>query len=272
MSKQCSPPRAARITEPTDSQATTAPFAGLLVLVDRPDSPQVRADECVLAAAGACVLSVAELRRRPAHAAWAGRFSAVVLLADAAVADRALRRLPLDVQGPGGAFVIVIGAGSDSAARAGLLRRGVDDCLDWPYLPEELAARIEALLRRRCGARNGVLSGAGLRVDVGRRSVRLLDVPVPVTRREFDLLAYLLGNRGVAFTRQELLAQVWGYDFGGTETVTVHIRRLRAKIERDPGRPQRIVTVRGHGYLFAPRDVPAGSPQLVGGSGSRGLD
>lgn len=224
----------------------------MLVLVDRPDTHEAQADERMLAAAGACVVPVDALHRQGPD--WhSSRFPFVVLIADAGVVSRLPRRWAAVARGSGGAFCIIVGPRMNSATRTDMLRWGADDCLESPYVPEELAARIEALLRRQPSSRRDVLNNAGLQVDVHQRTVRLLGARVVVTPREFDLLAYLIRHPDVVHTREALLAAVWGYDFGGTETVTVHVRRLRAKIERDPTTPQRIVTVRGRGYLFASR-------------------
>jgi DNA-binding winged helix-turn-helix (wHTH) protein len=227
-------------------------FEGVLVLVDRPDSSEARADEQMLAAAGARVRAVDAVHQPSLHRG-VGQFASVVLLADVTVVNRLSGRLPSLPQGFGGAFCIIVGQGLDSATRASMLRCGADDCMDWPYLPEELAARLEALLRWQPRSRQRVLNSAGLQVDLHHRTVRLFGASIMATPREFDLLVYLLRNPDVVHSRQDLLAEVWGFSFGGTETVTVHIRRLRAKIERDPSRPQRIMTVWGCGYLLVSR-------------------
>ena len=239
----------------TSAREMNGIFEGSLVLVDRPDSPEARADERMFTAAGARVLP-ADARHRRMLERRPNQFAFVLLLADASVADSLPRIRAAAVGGSVGAFCIVVGPGLHSAMRSSLLRSGADDCLDSPYVPDELAARVEALLRRQARSRRTVSRSAGLEVDVHRRTVRLFGDPVAVTPREFDLLAHLMQYPDVAHTREDLLAAVWGYQFGGTETVTVHVRRLRAKIECDPATPQRIVTVRGRGYLFASGQVP----------------
>ncbi|TMR12758.1 winged helix-turn-helix domain-containing protein, partial [Nonomuraea zeae] len=93
-----------------------------------------------------------------------------------------------------------------------------------------------------------------LAVDVGAHEVRLRGEEVMLTAREFDLLAYLMRNPRQAFSRSALLDQVWGWSFGDSSTVTVHVRRLREKIEPDPTEPRRIVTVWGVGYRYEPLD------------------
>ena len=87
-------------------------------------------------------------------------------------------------------------------------------------------------------------------LDGPSREVRLTGAPIALTGREFDLLRFLMSNPGVAFTRVELLERVWGWSFGDQSTVTVHVRRLREKVEADPTRPVRLVTVWGVGYRW----------------------
>ena len=91
-----------------------------------------------------------------------------------------------------------------------------------------------------------------LRVDAAARRATLDGVELALTSREFDLLAFFLAHPGRAFTRAELLAQVWGWEFGDQSTVTVHVRRLREKVEADPTQPRRIATIWGTGYRYDP--------------------
>ncbi|WP_066360102.1 response regulator transcription factor [Herbidospora mongoliensis] len=131
-----------------------------------------------------------------------------------------------------------------------------DDYVTKPFSPRELALRVAAVLRRARGsivpAGTGVLHDADLVVDVGARHVLLGDAEVTLTAREFDLLVYLLRNPRQAFSRTDLLDRVWGWAFGDSSTVTVHVRRLREKIEHDPTDPSRIITVWGVGYRYEP--------------------
>ncbi len=118
--------------------------------------------------------------------------------------------------------------------------------------------RVQALLRRaeRLGAQRLVprrLCAGALTLDLGARRVTLDEAEVGLTPREFDLLGYLMAHPGEAFTKEALMRRVWGWDFGDTSTVTVHVRRLREKIEADPSDPRLVVTARGAGYRF---DVP----------------
>jgi DNA-binding response OmpR family regulator len=98
-----------------------------------------------------------------------------------------------------------------------------------------------------------VVSG-GLTIDLGARTALRDGEPLALTHREFDLLAHLATHPGEAFTKEQLMRRVWGWDFGDTSTVTVHVRRLREKVERDPSDPRLVVTVRGTGYRFDPEE------------------
>ncbi|WP_327088400.1 response regulator transcription factor [Nonomuraea sp. NBC_01738] len=136
------------------------------------------------------------------------------------------------------------------------LETGADDYVTKPFSPRELALRVRSVLRRARGAEvtpgTGVLRDAGLVIDVGAHEVRLGGAELTLTAREFDLLAHLMRNPGQAFSRSTLLDQVWGWSFGDSSTVTVHVRRLREKVEPDPATPRRIVTVWGVGYRYEP--------------------
>lgn len=153
-----------------------------------------------------------------------------------------------------GAAVIVLSARGDEDERILGLELGADDYIVKPFSPRELVGRVQALLRR--GERLGsgallprLLAAGGLELDLAARTVRL-DGPVLLTTREFDLLAHLMSHPGETFSKEALMHRVWGWDFGDTSTVTVHVRRLREKIETDPSDPRRVVTVRGAGYRF----------------------
>lgn len=160
---------------------------------------------------------------------------------------------------PEGVSIIMLTALGDEADRILGLQLGADDYLTKPFSPRELVLRVRSVLRR---AGNGplperpeVLTDGGLVVRTGPRVARLHGAPLNLTLREFDLLAHLMRHPSRALTRAELLEQVWGWTFGDQSTVTVHVRRLREKIEVDPARPRRIVTVWGVGYRYQPADA-----------------
>jgi DNA-binding response OmpR family regulator len=134
------------------------------------------------------------------------------------------------------------------------LQVGADDYVTKPFSPRELALRVSSVLRRaRAGRPQQAvpeLVDGELRLDGVARRATLRGVELTLTTREFDLLAFLIANAGQAFGREELLERVWGWKFGDQSTVTVHVRRLRAKVEDDPARPVRIATVWGTGYRY----------------------
>jgi len=149
--------------------------------------------------------------------------------------------------------VIMLTARGDEDDRVVGLELGADDYVSKPFSPRELTARVKSVLRRAGGAVSadpGTVEAGGLVVDLGAREVRVEGDAVTLTAREFDLLAFLARHPRRAFRREELLELVWGYSYGDTATVTVHIRRLREKIERDPSAPERLTTVWGVGYRF----------------------
>ncbi|MDF5757993.1 response regulator transcription factor [Spongiactinospora sp. TRM90649] len=152
--------------------------------------------------------------------------------------------------------VIMLTALGEEIDRVVGLETGADDYVTKPFSPRELALRVQSVLRRARGASmrggSGVMRDGDLVVDVGAHEVRRRGELITLTAREFELLAHLMRNPRQAFTRVALLSQVWGWSFGDTSTVTVHVRRLREKIEPDPTSPQRIVTVWGVGYRFEP--------------------
>src|SRR2546429_136490 len=137
------------------------------------------------------------------------------------------------------------------------LELGADDYVSKPFSPRELTARVKAVLRR-AGApvaevnSAGTVEHEGLQIDLGAREARVRGELATLTAREFELLAFLVRRPRQVFRRDELLEHVWGYTYGDTSTVTVHIRRLREKIEDDPSTPRHITTVWGVGYRFDP--------------------
>jgi DNA-binding response OmpR family regulator len=159
---------------------------------------------------------------------------------------RAERRVPL----------IMLTARGEEEERIVGLSLGADDYVVKPFSPRELAARVSAVLRRveesSGDANQKVLSFDGLRIDPNTREVLVSGEPATLTAREFDLLHYLAASPGKVYTRDQLMELVWGYTFSAdTSTVTVHVRRLREKVEPDPARPRYLQTVWGVGYKFS---------------------
>jgi two-component system response regulator ResD len=151
--------------------------------------------------------------------------------------------------------VILLTAKGEESDRIVGLRLGADDYVVKPFSPAELVARVDAVLRRVDTApdREAPLTFDGLHIDPAARQVQAGGEEIALTQREFDLLLFLARHPGQAFTRNQLMDLVWRYSFyTDTSTVTVHIRRLRAKIEPDSARPRFIETVWGHGYRFSP--------------------
>lgn len=133
------------------------------------------------------------------------------------------------------------------------LELGADDYVTKPYSRSELVARIRAVLRRGNGAvseaETGVLSVANIKMDIDRHQVSVEGKPIALPLKEFELLEFLMRNAGRVLTRNQLIDRVWGSDYvGDTKTLDVHIKRLRAKVEKDPANPTLIQTVRGLGY------------------------
>ncbi len=137
------------------------------------------------------------------------------------------------------------------------LETGADDYVTKPFSPRELVLRVESILRRTSASAQAdvppVLVDGDLVVDGPRRRVTLAGRETPLTGREFDLLAFLAAHPGIAYSRDDLLQHVWGWSFGDQSTVTVHVRRLREKVETDPTTPTRLLTVWGVGYRWEPQ-------------------
>jgi DNA-binding response OmpR family regulator len=146
--------------------------------------------------------------------------------------------------------VIMLTALGEEADRIVGLQLGADDYVAKPFSPRELVLRVQSVLRRVLPAASENLDDGDLRIDVARRVARLRGQELALTVREFDLLVFLMRHPGRAFRRAELLESVWGWTFGDQSTVTVHMRRLREKVEDDPARPRRILTVWGVGYRY----------------------
>jgi DNA-binding response OmpR family regulator len=160
--------------------------------------------------------------------------------------------------------VIMLTALGEENDRVLGLETGADDYVTKPFSPRELALRVQAVLRR-AGAPEAAaapmprpLRSAGLEVDVAARRARRDGCELALTVREFDLLAFFMSHPGQAFTRAELMKRVWGWSFGDQSTVTVHVRRLRDRIEGEPTLPVMLRTVRGIGYCWDPDLWPDG--------------
>ena len=150
--------------------------------------------------------------------------------------------------------VIMLTALGEEDDRIAGLSLGADDYVTKPFSPRELSLRVTSVLRRTANGteRSGpqTLHDGDLVVELPSRRVTRRGKELALTLREFDLLAFLLGHPGQAFSRADLLDRVWGWSFGDHSTVTVHVKRLRHKVEDDPAKPRRITTVYGLGYRY----------------------
>ena len=159
--------------------------------------------------------------------------------------------------------VIFLTASGDELNTVTGLSMGADDYVAKPFRPRELLARVKAVLRRSASVQKGSrenkereesLTIGGLRLDFSSYQAWLHDKPIALTPKEYELLKLLVTNPGRAFSRDELLERIWGYEYyGDTRTVDVHIRHLRAKLKDDPTVSDAIETVRSVGYRFARR-------------------
>jgi len=180
--------------------------------------------------------------------------------------------------------VILLTARAEESDRLTGLRRGADDYVVKPFSPAELVARVDAVLRRATPRSGDAASAEGdaaapplehgpLRIEPGARRVTLAGAEVGLTQREFDLLLFLARRPGRVFTRDQLMEAVWGHAFfTDTSTVTVHVRRLRAKLEPDPAQPRFVETVWGIGYRFAPARADADATARLASPGGGGAD
>jgi DNA-binding response OmpR family regulator len=150
--------------------------------------------------------------------------------------------------------IVMLTALGEEENRIAGLQLGADDYVTKPFSPKELALRVVSVLRRARMPRPepvaAELTDGDLRLQMTARTATRGGRELPLTTREFDLLAFFLAHPGVAYSRTDLLEKVWGWDFGDQSTVTVHVRRLREKVERDPAKPTRVATVWGVGYRY----------------------
>jgi DNA-binding response OmpR family regulator len=149
--------------------------------------------------------------------------------------------------------VIMLTALGHETDRVVGLERGADDYVTKPFSPRELVLRVDSVLRRAVPRETPPVEpvrDGDLTIDPARRTATLAGTPLNLTAREFDLLAFLVSAPGTVHTREDLLARVWGWTFGDQSTVTVHVRRLREKVEVEPTNPTRLVTVWGVGYRW----------------------
>ncbi|MEE4542747.1 response regulator transcription factor [Streptomyces sp. V4-01] len=178
--------------------------------------------------------------------------------------------------------VVMLTARGDEDDRILGLEVGADDYVTKPFSPRELVLRVESVLRRAGSTPEAgpwLRSGA-LALDPAARRALRDGSELPLTIREFDLLAFFLRHPGRVLGREELMRRVWGWEFGDLSTVTVHVRRLREKVEDDPARPRMISTVWGVGYRFDPQDeetaraapAPPSGAHRAGGLGGAAVE
>ncbi|RRR98089.1 response regulator transcription factor [Glycomyces terrestris] len=150
--------------------------------------------------------------------------------------------------------VVMLTARGEENDRIAGLDLGADDYVTKPFSPGELAARVRAVLRRASAppAPAALLTGGDVEIDTRAHTVRRKGEPITLTTKEYDLLVCFMTHPGRAFRREELLETVWGWSIGDTSTVTVHVRRLREKVETDASAPRHLTTVRGVGYRWEP--------------------
>jgi DNA-binding response OmpR family regulator len=152
--------------------------------------------------------------------------------------------------------VIMLTARAEEGDRVAGLELGADDYVTKPFSPRELTARVKSVLRRSrmpaIAEPAGPLVSGDLEVDARAHEVRIAGELIALTAREFEFLVFLMRHPREVFTREQLLEHVWGYTYGDTSTVTVHVRRLREKVEADPANPTRVQTVWGVGYRWHP--------------------
>lgn len=177
-----------------------------------------------------------------------------ILLLDLGLPDKDGVEVIRDIRTFSGTPILVISARDQEKEKIEALDAGADDYVTKPFSHRELVARIRAVLRRGQEAEllPEVVEVGDVRMDIERHEVSVSGRAVRLALKEFELLELLLRNAGRVMTRAQLIDRVWGSDYvGDTKTLDVHVKRLRSKIEPDPARPVKLVTVRGLGYKFA---------------------
>jgi DNA-binding response OmpR family regulator len=166
--------------------------------------------------------------------------------------------------------LIMVTARGQEHERVQGLQHGADDYVTKPFSLRELELRVRSVLRRAAAPADDVtdvLRDGDLELDLGARAARRGGTPLQLTAREFDLLAWFLQRPSVVWSRDQLIKEVWGWDIGDPSTVTVHVRRVREKVEVDPSDPRRLTTVFGRGYRWDPVDDRPAGPDAPAGPG-----
>ncbi|MFJ6295216.1 response regulator [Streptomyces griseoviridis] len=253
----------------TDRPTAPGDVAGRVLVVD--DDPTV--SEVVAGYLERAGFTVERAANGPAAlAAAAGRRPDLVvldLMLPGMDGIEVCRRLRAGEDGRRSVAVVMLTARGDEDDRVLGLEVGADDYVTKPFSPRELVLRVRSVLRRASAAAPAdepVLAAAGLTVDPAARRATRDGVELALTLREFDLLTYFLRHPGRVCGRERLMREVWGWDFGDLSTVTVHVRRLRGKIERDPADPRLIRTVWGAGYRFEAGPAPSDRAAAAAGT------
>jgi two-component system response regulator RegX3 len=182
------------------------------------------------------------------------RAGADIVLLDLMLPEKSGTEVCRELRSTSNVPIIMVTARDSEVDKVVGLEIGADDYVTKPYSPRELVARIRAVLRRNAEPTDPmvtVLESGPVRMDIDRHVVSVNGTEVPLPLKEFELLEMFLRNSGRVLTRGQLIDRVWGADYvGDTKTLDVHVKRLRSKIESEPGRPRYIVTVRGLGYKF----------------------
>ncbi|QSB05695.1 response regulator transcription factor [Natronoglycomyces albus] len=184
------------------------------------------------------------------------RAGADVILLDLMLPEKSGTEVCRELRAESSVPIIMVTARDSEVDKVVGLELGADDYITKPYSPRELVARIRAVLRRSSEPTDPVqtvLEAGPVRMDVDRHTVTVGGDNVQLPLKEFELLEMLLRNAGRVLTRGQLIDRVWGANYvGDTKTLDVHVKRLRSKIESEPGKPRHLVTVRGLGYKFDP--------------------